>query len=201
MKMSFYLISPEVYAWVILPLLIFIARIFDVSLETIRVVYISKGIKFLAPIIAFFEILIWLLAFEVVLSNLSNIATFLAFAAGFAMGTYIGLLIEEKLSIGMVVVRIITSEGADELMEKLKAGNYGVTRMEGVGAREPVTVLLTLVDRHDLHHLIGLINESNPHAFYSIEDIRTANEGVFRPRKHGVLRFLLDMFRPHSRRN
>ena len=69
------------------------------------------------------------LAFEVVLNNLSNIATFLEFAAGFAMGTYVGLLIEEKLSIGMVVVRIITNEGADVLMEKLKAGNYGATRM------------------------------------------------------------------------
>jgi len=129
-----------------------------------------------------------LLTFEVVLNNLSNIATFLAFAAGFAMGTYVGPLIEEKLSIKMVVVRIITSEGADVLMEKLKAENYGVTRMEGVGAREHVVILPTLVDRHDIHQLIGLINEVNPHAFYSIEDIRIANEGIFRPGNHSLVR-------------
>ncbi len=71
--------------------MIFIARICDVSMETIRVIYISKGIKYLAPIIAFFEIVIWLLAMEVVMKDLSNVANFLAFAFGFAMGTYIGL--------------------------------------------------------------------------------------------------------------
>jgi len=111
---SFFIISPECYAWVILPLMIFIARICDVSMETIRVIYISKGIKYLAPIIAFFEIVIWLLAMEVVMNDLSNVANFLAFAFGFAMGTYIGLVIEEKLSIGMVILRIITAEESNE---------------------------------------------------------------------------------------
>jgi len=73
--MSFFIISPELYAWVILPLLIFFARICDVSMETIRVIYISRGIKYLAPIIAFFEIVIWLLAMEVVMNDLSNTQT------------------------------------------------------------------------------------------------------------------------------
>ena len=92
--MSIFMISPELYAWVVLPAAIFFARICDVSMETIRVIYISKGIKVLSAVIAFFEISIWLLAMEVVLSNLSNIATFLAYAFGFASGTYIGLFIE-----------------------------------------------------------------------------------------------------------
>src|SRR5512136_1739070 len=108
--MSFFIISPEFYSWVLLPLLIFFARICDVSLETIRVIYISRGIKYLAPFIAFFEIVIWLLAMEVIMNDLSNIANFMAFAFGFAMGTYIGLVIEERLSIGMVILRIITTE-------------------------------------------------------------------------------------------
>ena len=73
--MLFFPIRPELYAWVILPQLIFFAHICDVSMETIRVIYISRGIKYLAPIIAFFEIVIWLLAMEVVLQDLSNIAT------------------------------------------------------------------------------------------------------------------------------
>ena len=112
--MSFFIISPELYAWVILPLLIFFARICDVSMETIRVIYISRGIKYLAPIIAFFEIVIWLLAMEVVMNDLSNIANFMAFAFGFATGTYVGLVIEERLSIGMVILRIITTEESEE---------------------------------------------------------------------------------------
>ena len=74
------------------------------SMETIRVIHISKGIKYLAPIIAFFEIVIWLLAMEVVINELSNVANHIAFAFGFAMGTYVGLVIEEKLSVGMVIL-------------------------------------------------------------------------------------------------
>jgi len=85
--MSFFIISPELYTWVILSLLIFFARICDVSMETIRVICISRGIKFLAPLIAFFGIVIWLLAMEVVMQDLSDIANFMAFALGFATGT------------------------------------------------------------------------------------------------------------------
>ena len=77
------MINPELYRWVILPILIFFARICDVSMETIRGIYIARGINYRAPIIAFFEIVIWLLAIEVVIYDLSNIANFLAFAFGF----------------------------------------------------------------------------------------------------------------------
>ena len=172
----------------ILPLLIFFARICDVSLETIRVIYISKGIKYLAPIIAFFEIVIWLLAMEVVMTDLHNIANFFAFAFGFAMGTYVGLVIEEKLSIGMVIVRIITTgESNDALVEFLKSADYGVTCLDAVGARGTVKMILTLVNRSDISHVIGHIQQYNPHAFFSIEDIRYANEGVFRPKRESVL--------------
>ncbi|HET6580567.1 MAG TPA: DUF5698 domain-containing protein, partial [Methanoregula sp.] len=134
--MSFLIFSPELYAWVILPLMIFIARICDVSMETIRVIYISKGIKYLAPVIAFFEIVIWLLAMEVVINDLSNIANFLAFAFGFAMGTYIGLVIEEKLSIGMVILRIITAEESnEEIVSFMRSENYGITSLDASGSR------------------------------------------------------------------
>jgi uncharacterized protein YebE (UPF0316 family) len=74
--MSFFIISPELYTRVILPLLIFFARICDVSMETIRVIYLSRGIRVLAPLIAFFGIVIWLPAVEVVMQDLSDIANF-----------------------------------------------------------------------------------------------------------------------------
>jgi uncharacterized protein YebE (UPF0316 family) len=167
--------------------MIFIARIGDVSMETIRVIYISRGIKYLAPMIAFFEIVIWLLAVEVVMSDLSNIANFFAFAFGFAMGTYVGLVIEEKLSIGMVIVRIIiTGESTHELLEFLTTSDYGVTCLDGTGSRGTVKMILTLVNRTDLPHVIGHIQHYTPHAFFSIEDVRYVNEGVFRP-KHPTL--------------
>ncbi len=194
--MAFYLVSPEIYSLVILPLLIFLARIGDVSLETIRVVYISRGIKYLAPIIAFFEIVIWLLAMEVVLSDLSNISNFFAYAFGFAAGPYIGLVIEEKLSIGMVILRIITTgESTEEIIAFLESENHGVTCLDGHGARGDVRMILSLVNRTEVPRITAHILETSPRAFFSIEDVRYANQGVFRPRRqNAVLGFFSGIF-------
>ena len=177
------LISPEIYAYVLLPLLIFLARVADVSMETIRVVYISRGIKYLAPIIAFFEIIIWLLAMEVVLKDLSNVLNFFAYALGFATGTYVGLVIEEKLSIGMVILRIITTDDAAQegIVTFLAGEQFGVTHIDAHGSRGDVRIILTLVNRTDLPKITGFLNENYPRAFFSVEDIRYANEGIFRP--------------------
>ena len=182
--MSFYLISPELYSWFILPFLIFLARIGDVSMETIRVIYISRGIKYLAPFIAFFEIVIWLLAMEVVMSDLSNIANFFAYAFGFATGTYVGLVIEERLSIGMVIMRIVTTEESnDEIVSFLESEHFGVTYLDARGARGNVRMIISLVNRADVPRITSHIETTNPHAFFSIEDIRYVNQGVFRPKQ------------------
>lgn len=176
--------SPELYALVILPILIFLARVADVSMETIRVIYISRGIKYLAPIIAFFEIVIWLLAMEVVMSDLANMANFFAFAFGFATGTYVGLVIEEKLSIGMVILRIITpDETSNEGIVTFLAGeHFGVTHLDAQGSRGSVRIILTLINRTDLPRITGFLQENFPRVFFSLEDVRYANQGVFRPK-------------------
>jgi uncharacterized protein YebE (UPF0316 family) len=157
-------------------------------METIRVIYISRGIKYLAPIIAFFEIVIWLLAMEVVMNDLSNIANFMAFAFGFATGTYVGLVIEERLSIGMVILRIITTEESEEQITSFLAQeNCGVTRLDAQGSRGNVKMIITLVNRSDVPRITDFIRTVNSRAFFSIEDVRYVNEGVFRPQEHGML--------------
>jgi len=200
--MPFLSITPELYAWVILPLLIFFARICDVSMETIRVIYISRGIKVLAPIIAFFEIVIWLLAMEVVMKDLSNIANFLAFAFGFAMGTWVGLVIEERLSIGMVILRIITTEESEEqIASYLTAEHCGATRLDAKGSRGDVKMIISLVNRTDVPRITEYIKAFNPHAFFSIEDVRYVNEGVFRPKKpNAVTGFFHAFIRPRKKK-
>jgi len=120
-------LSPEIFTYVILPIMIFCARICDVSLGTIRVIFISKGIKYLAPIIGFFEVIIWLLAIGQVMNNLTNGVAYIAYGAGFASGTFIGMIIEEKISLGLTSVRIITREDPAELMKYLRSHDYGVT--------------------------------------------------------------------------
>lgn len=199
--MDFFIISPEIYTWVILPTLIFLAQIANVCMETLRIVFLSKGIKYLAPIIAFFEIIIWLLAIVGVLSNLSNIANFLAYAFGFALGTYVGLVIEERLSIGMVSMRIITPEKTgDEIMAYLQSENYGTTYVDAQGSRGGVKMIITLVDRDDVPRITRHFEETNPDAFFSIEDVRYVNQGVFRKKDQNMITGLLHaLAKPHKK--
>jgi uncharacterized protein YebE (UPF0316 family) len=96
-----------VFAYVLLPLLIFLARVLDVSLGTVRIIFISKGYKFLSLFIGFFEVLIWLTAINQIWSNLSNVWLYLAYAGGFATGNWIGIWLDEKISLGHAMVRII----------------------------------------------------------------------------------------------
>jgi uncharacterized protein YebE (UPF0316 family) len=171
--------SSGLFEWVILPVLIFCARICDVSLGTIRVIFISKGIKYLAPLIGFFEVIIWLLAIGQVMNNLTNVASYIAYGGGFAMGTWIGMLIEEKISLGLTSVRIITKEDPSRLVDYLRSQNYGVTTVDGQGATGQVKMVFSIIRRQDLFSVVEVIKKFNPAAFYSIEDIRSVSEGVF----------------------
>jgi len=173
------LITPEFFAYVILPIMIFCARICDVTMGTIRVIFISKGIRYLAPVIGFFEVIIWLLAIGQVMNNLTNAVSYIAYGAGFATGTFIGMYIEEKISLGLTSVRIITKEDPMELMQYLRSHNYGVTSVDGEGATGKVKMVFTIIRRQDLTHVVGIIKEFHPNAFYSVEEVKSVAEGVF----------------------
>ncbi|MBN2299104.1 MAG: DUF2179 domain-containing protein [Deltaproteobacteria bacterium] len=167
------------YTWVVLPFLIFLARVMDVSLGTIRIIFISRDLKYLAPVIGFFEILIWLLAMREIMQNLNNPACFIAYALGFSSGIFVGMYIENRLSIGRVIIRIITKVEADELVNFLKTAGYGITAIDAHGATGPVKVVFSIVERHDIDSFVGIIKKFNPNAFYSIEDVRFVSESVF----------------------
>ena len=135
------------YTWILIPALIFFARVSDVSIGTIRIVFVSKGLKLLAPLLGFFEILIWLLAMTKVFENLDNWLYFIAYSAGFSAGNYVGLLIEEKLAIGHANLQIITQKPGNELAEKLSEKGFGVTWHEAFGSRGKVTVIYCVIKR------------------------------------------------------
>ncbi|MDD4506933.1 MAG: DUF5698 domain-containing protein, partial [Sulfurospirillaceae bacterium] len=120
--------------WFILygiPVLIALARIADVSIGTLRIIFVSKGLRLWAPILGFFEVTIWLLAISKVMENLTNPINYIAYAIGFSLGNYIGMYIESRLAIGMVVVRIITKRDSHILVAALRALRYSVTVVEG----------------------------------------------------------------------
>ncbi len=172
-------LESQYFSWLILPLLIFLARATDVSIGTLRIVFLSRGTKFIAPILGFFEILIWLLAIQQVFKNLNNWVCYVAYAGGFAMGNYVGIWIENKLAIGMEVVRIITRKKADKLVKNLRSAGYGITVVDGEGATGPVKIIFMIVKRKDLPEIINMVKTYNPKAFYSVEHVQNASEGVF----------------------
>jgi uncharacterized protein YebE (UPF0316 family) len=171
--------SFDLYAYIILPFLIFLARIIDVSIGTLRIMFVSKGTRKIAPLLGFFEVLVWILAISEIMQNLNNWICYVAYAAGFATGNYIGMLIEEKLAMGVLIVRIITQKLADNLIYNLKEQGFGVTMVDAKGTNEDVHIIYTIIQRHELRKVVSIIKEFNPKAFYSVEDVRFVNEGVF----------------------
>ncbi|MFD2515118.1 DUF2179 domain-containing protein [Pontibacter locisalis] len=169
-------IDPGIVEWVIIPFLIFFARICDVTLGTLRIIFISKGDKIIAPVLGFLEVLIWLVAITQVMENLSNVASYLAWAFGFATGNFLGLRVEQKLALGQMVVRVITVEPADKLIERLKGHGYRLTCIDARGTRGKVNLLFLIVKRKKLEKVIDIIRDYNPQAFYSIEDVRSVSE-------------------------
>ena len=178
---SFY--DSSAFTYVILPLLIFTARIFDVTIGTIRIVMVSKGQKLIAAALGFFEVLIWLLAISKIFENLDNVVCYVMYAAGFATGNYIGLWIEEKLAVGIVRVQVITRKEATLLIASLKESGYGITHLNAQGAAENVSIIYTVLKRTDVPAVEDIIRKYNPNAFYSVEDVKYVNKGIFPIRK------------------
>ena len=170
----------QLFSWVILPLLIFLARISDQTIGTMRLIFLSKGQKFLAPFLGFFEVIIWLLAVGQIMKHLDNVLAYVAYGGGFAMGNYIGMVIEEKLSIGNVLIRIIPKKDTKELINYLRENDFGVTSVNAEGSKGKVDIVFTIIKRKDIAHVVSIINTFNPNAFYTIEDVKAINEGIFK---------------------
>lgn len=173
MESSFF--DSALFLYVILPLLIFAIRIIDVTMDTLRIVYISRGNKMIAPLLGFFEILVWLTAITQIMKNLDNFACYIAYAGGFATGNYLGLILEERLAIGYQLVRVITSKDSTPLIEDLRNKGYGVTSVWAEGKNGKVHIIYSITQRSNIKDVIASINLFNPKAFYSIEDIRSLN--------------------------
>jgi len=176
-------VSSGYYTWFVIPLLIFIARIADVSIGTVRLIFVSRGFKYLSPIAGFFEVLIWLLAIGQIMKNLSNPICYIAYAGGFAMGNYVGICIAERLSLGMVLIRVVSRKDALPLVEQLKKENYGVTSIEGHGTSGEVEVVFTIVPKREVKSVIEMVKKFNPNAFYTIEEMGFVEKGVFPARQ------------------
>ncbi len=156
------------------------ARILDQSIGTLRLIFISKGMKNIAPFLGFFEVIIWLLAIGQIMQHLDNWLCYVAYGAGFATGNFIGIAIEERLSLGTSIIRVMLSSESPELISALKAHNFGLTILDAEGAKGPVKVIFSIIRRKEIPYFVDTLHQFHPTAFYTIEDVKTAREGVFK---------------------
>lgn len=166
-------------SFLLLPLLIFLAEVCVLTVGTLRIIFVARGEKLIAAALGFIEVLIWLFAISQVMQNLSDWTCFVAFALGFTLGTYFGILIEKRLALGTAIVRIVTHRDATALVEGLRAADFGVTCVDANGATGKVQIVMTVVKRKRLPDVIALINELHAGAFYAVDDVQTAKDGIF----------------------
>jgi len=185
MEHSFF--NSDFFSYAVMPLLIFLARICDVSIGTLRIIFVSKGKKNIAPILGFFEVLIWITAISKIMQNLDHYINYVAYAAGFATGNLVGMIIEEKLAMGIQMIRVFTNEKGTELVRSLNKSGFGATTVEAHGSKEEISIIYSIVHRNELENVLDVINKFNPKAFFTIEDVKAVNEGIFNPRKHDII--------------
>ena len=169
----------DINTWVFLPLLIFVARVIDVGLGTLRIIFTARGKRQLAPLLGFVEVFIWVAVISQMVRGVNHVIAYLAYAAGFAAGNYVGMWIENRLALGTVVLRIILAQGGDQLADTLHEAGYGVTRVDGHGANGAVKLIYTIVRRKDLPGVLQVIHQTTPKAFIAIEEVRSTEQGIF----------------------
>ena len=167
------------YLWVGLPLLVFFARVVDVTLGTLRIIFTSRGKRHLAPLLGFVEVFIWVSVIAEITKGTHNLVAYLAYAGGFATGNYVGMWIEERLAIGNLVIRAILPENQTGLLDELRAAGYGVTSVNAQGGKGSVKLVYTIVSRKDLSHVIETIHRTYPKTFFTVEELRSVEQGVF----------------------
>ena len=179
--------------YLIFPLLIVLARITDVSLGTLRIVLVSKGFRKIAPVISFFESFIWIVVASRILSNIStsgeilnllSIIQCISYALGYSLGTYFGMKIERRLSLGQVLVRAIVTREAETLVKALRENKFGLTAVDASGKDGSVKILFIVINRTDLSNVLNIIKSNNPATFYTIESVQTVNKGYFSELAH-----------------
>jgi len=172
-------LDSNLYSYLVLPFLIFCARICDVTIGTLRIIFVSKGHKKVAPILGFFEVFIWVIAISQIMSNLNNFACYFGYAAGFATGNYIGMLVEERIAVGKLFIRIITSADGTTLVKLLNSNGFGATTVKAEGGRGGVNMVYSVINRKRLDEIQKILLDFDPKLFYTIEDVRKANAGIF----------------------
>jgi uncharacterized protein YebE (UPF0316 family) len=172
-----YILTPEA---LLTAGLIFTLRVTDMTLDTLRVLFVMRGRKPIAWILGFFQAAVFVIAITFVLRDLTNVLNIIGYAAGFATGVVIGMTIEERLAIGHIHMRIISSRRGSRIAERIREEGYAVTEVPARGKDGMVTMLNCSVLRKNVGRVRNMVNEIDSEAFITSEDIRPVRRGFWR---------------------
>jgi uncharacterized protein YebE (UPF0316 family) len=169
--------SPQ--AWVSAAL-IFSLRVADMTLDTLRVLFVMRGKKQIAWVLGFFQSAIFVLAIGRVLTQINNPLNVIGYAAGFATGNVVGMIIEEKIAIGHILVNVISPRRGSAIVSQLRQNGYAVTELSGRGKDGMVSMLNCSVLRKQVEPVQQIVTEIDPEAFITVEDVRPLKHGFWR---------------------
>lgn len=164
----------------LMPFAIFFLRIGDVSLDTIRLICVVRGMRLLATCLAFVQVLIWIVGISAVMKKLDDPVNMIAYAAGFAAGTWVGIWLESRLALGQQIVRLISYDRGGELADQLRREGFVVTELEGHGRDAPAKICFIAAQRRQVPELLKHAAEIDPDVFLTVEDVRSTNRLLVR---------------------
>ncbi|MGD8632456.1 MAG: DUF5698 domain-containing protein [Anaerolineales bacterium] len=172
-------------SWLALPtfaitILIFVLRVSDMTLDTLRVLFVIRGRKSLAWILGFFQSALWVIAITSVLSNLDNPWNIISYASGFATGNVVGITIEQGLAIGHSHMQIISQRLGSAIVEQVREMGYAATELPARGRDGTVSVISCSLRRKDINEMRNVVQQIDPQAFITVEDIRPIHRGYWR---------------------
>jgi len=152
--------------------MVFGLRVTDVSLGTLRTVYILQGRRIRASVIGFFEVLIWIFVISQVVAAISSWVLMIAYAGGFATGTWVGLWLEKRFAIGYSQLRIISRDHGEDIAEALWAENFGATVVQGHGRDGEIALIFSILPRRFINRCVTIASEIDDDCFVSVSDSR-----------------------------
>jgi uncharacterized protein YebE (UPF0316 family) len=164
----------------LLPFVIFCLRIGDVSLDTMRMICVVRGLRLVAVGLGFFAVLIWVVAISSVMKCLDNPYNILAYAGGYAIGNWVGMWLESRLALGQQIVRLISDDLDGQLAEHLRAAGFAVTELGGHGRDAPVKICFIAARRREVPAVLKYAIELDPDVFVTVEDVRATNRSLRR---------------------
>lgn len=160
-------------------LFIFGLRIVDISLYTLRIMMVSRGVKSLASVFAFFQSIIFVVAIRTVLTNLNQPFIVVGYAAGFATGLVVGMTLESRLAIGYTHLRIVSKRRGAEICERLRENGYAVTEVAARGRDGTVSMLYCDVQRRYSPQVTQIVADIDPESFITGEALRSVRHGFW----------------------